>query len=68
MIPGMQMYRGLIGAFELARLNANADGTIVAEILGNFLQASFVIIALAMGLIIASRLLMFALSEPPGPP
>jgi uncharacterized membrane protein YjjP (DUF1212 family) len=55
MIPGLNLYRTLVGTLQLARLGNAADAETVAETLGNALQASLVVGGLALGLIIGAR-------------
>jgi len=58
MMPGLQMYRSLSGVLQLAQPNAEAKQAVVASTLGNAAQASLVIGALALGLIIAERIML----------
>jgi uncharacterized membrane protein YjjP (DUF1212 family) len=61
MMPGIQMYRALGGALRLARAHAGADSADVARTVGYALQACLVVAALAMGLVLAARIVpMFA--------
>jgi uncharacterized membrane protein YjjP (DUF1212 family) len=55
MMPGLHIYRALSGAMKLARLNEAANQSVVETTLRYGLHATFVVIALAVGLIIASR-------------
>jgi uncharacterized membrane protein YjjB (DUF3815 family) len=55
MMPGIQMYRAFGGALQLARLKDTAEAAKVAGTIGNALQASLVVAALALGLVIAAR-------------
>jgi uncharacterized membrane protein YjjP (DUF1212 family) len=55
MIPGMSLYRALVGAVQIARLADTADAARVAGTLGNALQGSVVVSALALGLILGAR-------------
>jgi uncharacterized membrane protein YjjP (DUF1212 family) len=55
MIPGLSLYRSLVGAMQLARLVRTADAGAVAGTLGNALQGSLVVSGLALGLIIGTR-------------
>jgi uncharacterized membrane protein YjjB (DUF3815 family) len=59
MIPGLSLYRSLAGALQLARQPYSADPSLVAATLGHALQASIVIAALVLGLILGSRTLEF---------
>jgi uncharacterized membrane protein YjjP (DUF1212 family) len=55
MMPGMQMYRALGGSLQLAQLKSTATLPVLAEAIGNASQASFVVGALAIGLLVANR-------------
>jgi uncharacterized membrane protein YjjP (DUF1212 family) len=55
MMPGMHIYRAIGGALQLGRLKNTADVTLIADTLGYATQATFVVIALAIGLIVANR-------------
>jgi len=55
MMPGLQIYRALGGALGLARLREGAAVPSTTATLGHAFQACLVVIALAVGLIIASR-------------
>ncbi len=55
MMPGLQVYRALGGAFQIAHLKEAGDPTAMAVALGNALQASIVLGALALGLVIGAR-------------
>jgi uncharacterized membrane protein YjjB (DUF3815 family) len=57
MMPGLQMYSALRGALQLAQLQSDADATLVSATLGNGFQAIAVAGALALGLIVAVRLM-----------
>jgi uncharacterized membrane protein YjjP (DUF1212 family) len=63
MMPGLQIYRALSGSLRIARLNAAADRTLIAGTLGEASQSWLVVIALAMGLIIASRVVLHVAGE-----
>jgi uncharacterized membrane protein YjjP (DUF1212 family) len=56
MMPGIQMYQALGGALQLSRLQDTTKLPTIAATLGDTLQASLVVAALAMGLIIGARL------------
>jgi uncharacterized membrane protein YjjP (DUF1212 family) len=61
MMPGIQIYRTLGGVLRLARWKESAEQTMIASFLGNASQASLVVAALALGLIVAERAVsMFA--------
>ena len=61
MMPGIQMYRALGGALQLARAHAGSDLADVARTAEYALQACLVVAALAMGLVLAARIVpMFA--------
>jgi uncharacterized membrane protein YjjP (DUF1212 family) len=55
MMPGLQMYRALSGALELARLKGAADPGGIAATLGNAFQACLVVGGLTLGLIVGAR-------------
>lgn len=57
MMPGTQIYRAASGSLQLMRDLGTADLAAVAGTLGYALQAFFVVIALAIGLTITSRVL-----------
>jgi uncharacterized membrane protein YjjP (DUF1212 family) len=61
MMPGLQMYRALGGFLLMAHQTVDTERTAVAVMLANASQASLVIGALALGLIVAARI-MLALS------
>ena len=67
MIPGLSLYRALVGALQLGRLADTADAATVARTLGNALQAGLVISALALGLILGARAVLALASERDGP-
>lgn len=56
MMPGIQMYRALGGALQLARAQAGAELADVARTAGYALEACLVVAALAMGLVLAARI------------
>jgi uncharacterized membrane protein YjjB (DUF3815 family) len=58
MMPGMQMYRALGGSLQIAHLKNEAGLPIVAGTIGNALQSSLVVGALALGLILAARVVL----------
>jgi uncharacterized membrane protein YjjP (DUF1212 family) len=58
MMPGLQMYRALAGALQLARLKNGTDLPAVAGTLGDAVQACLVVSALALGLIVGARTLL----------
>jgi uncharacterized membrane protein YjjB (DUF3815 family) len=55
MMPGLQMYRALGGALQLARMKADIDPLKAVATIGDFLQSSLVVGALALGLVVATR-------------
>jgi uncharacterized membrane protein YjjP (DUF1212 family) len=55
MIPGLSLYRALVGALQLARREDAADAEAVAGTVGNALQGSLVVSGLALGLILGAR-------------
>jgi uncharacterized membrane protein YjjP (DUF1212 family) len=61
MMPGIQMYRALGGTLRLARAHDAPDLVDVARTAGYALEACLVVSALAMGLVLAARIVpMFA--------
>jgi uncharacterized membrane protein YjjB (DUF3815 family) len=58
MMPGMQMYRALGGSLQIARLKNEAGLPMVASTIGNALQSSLAVGALALGLILAARVVL----------
>lgn len=58
MMPGLQMYRALSGVLQLAQPNIEAQQSAIASTLGNAAQASLAIGALALGLVVADRMLL----------
>jgi uncharacterized membrane protein YjjP (DUF1212 family) len=67
MIPGLQIYQALGGTLQLARLADAADVPTIATTLGNALNASLVVSALALGLIVGSRAVQALFGEREGP-
>jgi uncharacterized membrane protein YjjB (DUF3815 family) len=63
MMPGLQLYRALSGALQLARFKGETDLPSVAETLGDASQAALVVSALALGVIVGSRIVSAALGE-----
>ncbi len=55
MIPGLSLYRALGGALALARQADNIDPSAAAVTFGHAFQACFVVGALALGLILGTR-------------
>jgi uncharacterized membrane protein YjjB (DUF3815 family) len=55
MMPGLQMYRSLGGALQLARLKSEADLSLITSLSGNAVQSGLVVSSLALGLIVAER-------------
>jgi uncharacterized membrane protein YjjP (DUF1212 family) len=55
MMPGLQIYRSLGGALQLARLRSEAELPLIANLSGNAMQSGLVVSALALGLIVAER-------------
>jgi uncharacterized membrane protein YjjB (DUF3815 family) len=55
MMPGLQMYRALGGALQLARITSEAAPTTMAVTLANASQACLVVSGLALGLILGAR-------------
>src|SRR5262249_6701998 len=58
MIPGLSLYRGLVGAVQLARVGGTADAATGAEMLGNSMQGILVVSGLALGLILGARTIL----------
>jgi uncharacterized membrane protein YjjP (DUF1212 family) len=70
MIPGLSLYRALVGAVQLARLAGAADAETVAGALGNAMQGILVVSGLALGLILGARAVLALAGErdlPMGP-
>jgi uncharacterized membrane protein YjjP (DUF1212 family) len=67
MIPGLNLYRALVGALQLARLPDLADAGTVAGTLSNALQAGLAVSALALGLILGTRVVSALASERDSP-
>jgi uncharacterized membrane protein YjjP (DUF1212 family) len=55
MMPGLQIYRAIGGSMKLARLKDSAELSMIAGASANAWQACFVVIALGLGLIVASK-------------
>jgi uncharacterized membrane protein YjjP (DUF1212 family) len=55
MMPGLQIYRALQGALQLARLKGATDLPSLAETLGDASQAFLVVGALVVGLVLGAR-------------
>jgi uncharacterized membrane protein YjjB (DUF3815 family) len=55
MMPGLQMYRALGGALQLAQFKTAVEHATIAGALGNASQAGLVVGSLALGLIVAAR-------------
>ncbi|HEV3142498.1 MAG TPA: threonine/serine exporter family protein [Gemmataceae bacterium] len=55
MMPGLQIYRALSGALQMARLKGTTDLPTVAGALGDASQAFLAVAALALGLIAGSK-------------
>jgi uncharacterized membrane protein YjjB (DUF3815 family) len=67
LMPGLQMYRFLRGALELARLKNETDLSTIAETLGNGFHACLVVSALALGLVVGARVVLGLTSERDAP-
>jgi uncharacterized membrane protein YjjB (DUF3815 family) len=63
MMPGLQMYRSLGGALQLARSKEASGLPTIAGTLGNASQAFLVVSALAVGLIFAARIVIAVTSK-----
>jgi uncharacterized membrane protein YjjP (DUF1212 family) len=68
MMPGLQMYRALNGALRLARADDARDLPTIAGTLGDASQACLVISALALGLIVGTRIVQVLTAERESPP
>jgi uncharacterized membrane protein YjjB (DUF3815 family) len=66
MMPGLSIYRALGGLFQMARLHA-AGRQMIAQTFGNALHACLVVGALALGLVIAMRLMEFVAGDRDSP-
>ena len=58
MMPGLDIYRALAGALQLARLTNETDPAAMAGALGNALQACLVVSGLALGLVFGARVVL----------
>jgi uncharacterized membrane protein YjjP (DUF1212 family) len=67
MMPGWQLYRALGGALQLARIRGETDLPSIAETLGDASQAALVVSALALGVIVGSRIVSAVLGEREAP-
>jgi uncharacterized membrane protein YjjP (DUF1212 family) len=63
MIPGLSLYRALVGAVQLARLADAADVETAAGTLGNAMQGILVVSALALGLLLGTRAVLALAGE-----
>jgi uncharacterized membrane protein YjjP (DUF1212 family) len=63
MIPGLNLYRALGGALQLARSASTADPSAVAGVLGNAFQAVLVVSLLVLGLILGARAVLALAGE-----
>jgi uncharacterized membrane protein YjjP (DUF1212 family) len=68
MMPGLQIYRALGGALQLARLMNATDLQTIAGTLGNALHACLVVGALALGLLVGTRAVPALAGERDSPP
>jgi uncharacterized membrane protein YjjB (DUF3815 family) len=57
MIPGLNIYRAIVGTVQVARQGAAADPQTVAETLGNALRGCVVVGGLTLGLLLGARLM-----------
>jgi uncharacterized membrane protein YjjB (DUF3815 family) len=64
MIPGLSLYRALVGVLQLARTGDSMGAGTVVAILGNAVQGSLVVSGLALGLILGTRAVLALPSEP----
>jgi uncharacterized membrane protein YjjB (DUF3815 family) len=60
MMPGVQMYRALGGCLKLAQHRGLSNSAEVATTIGDFMQASLIVAALSLGVIIAARSVVWA--------
>ncbi len=58
MVPGSNLYRALGGALQLARLADGSDPTLAATTLSQGLQGAVIVAALALGLVLGTRLVL----------
>lgn len=63
MMPGLHMYRALGGALQLARQTGETSSEVLAETLGNALQAGVVVGALTLGLVLGARVMLAMIPE-----
>jgi uncharacterized membrane protein YjjP (DUF1212 family) len=63
MMPGLQIYRALAGALQLARQKNATDLSTVAGTLGDASDACLVVSALALGLIVGARTVLAVAGE-----
>jgi uncharacterized membrane protein YjjP (DUF1212 family) len=63
MIPGLNLYRALGGALQLARSAARADPSTVAATLGNLFQGCLVVSLLVLGLLLGARMVLALAGE-----
>jgi hypothetical protein len=64
MIPGLSLYRALVGVLQMARLASTADAATVDGTLGNALQGCLVVSGLALGFIVGARAVLAMVGEP----
>ena len=57
MIPGLAIYRAIVGTVQIARQAGAADPQTVAETLGNATNGCVVVGGLTLGLIVGARLM-----------
>jgi uncharacterized membrane protein YjjP (DUF1212 family) len=58
MMPGVQIYRGLAGALQLREQKSAANLATVSGALGDVVEASLVVSALTLGLVLAARIVL----------
>jgi uncharacterized membrane protein YjjP (DUF1212 family) len=70
MIPGLNLYRALAGALQLARPTEATDSGLITRTLTNGFQGGLVVCGLAIGLILGARLVLALTRERarPAPP
>jgi uncharacterized membrane protein YjjP (DUF1212 family) len=64
MIPGLSLYRALVGAVQLGRLAGTADAETAAGTVGNAMQGILVGSGLALGLILGAQAVLALVGEP----
>jgi uncharacterized membrane protein YjjB (DUF3815 family) len=65
MIPGVLIYQSIAAAMRLSAAGGAADPTLAVAVLSPFLQASFVVAAMAIGLVAGLRIAASFVTTPP---